>query len=146
MGTLVRDGHGSGIVVSTGHKTEFGVVFEMMSSIEKPKTPLQHAMDKLDTLTEESLSAAIHNVSVFARTTPEHKVTIVKALQRRGDIVAMTGDGVNDAPALKLADIGIAMGKNGTDVAKEASDMVLTDDDFSTILNAIEEEMILIDY
>lgn len=95
--------------------------------------------DQLDCMNEESLSHAIHNVSIFARTTPEHKVTIVKALQRRGDIVAMTGDGVNDAPALKLADIGIAMGKNGTDVAKEAADMVLTDDDFSTILNAIEE-------
>ncbi|CAI5760347.1 unnamed protein product [Candida verbasci] len=95
--------------------------------------------DQIDQLNEVSLAEAIHNVSVFARTTPEHKVTIVKALQRRGDIVAMTGDGVNDAPALKLADIGIAMGKNGTDVAKEAADMVLTDDDFSTILSAIEE-------
>lgn len=94
---------------------------------------------QLDTMLTEALSLAIQHVLVFARTTPEHKVAIVRALQARGDIVAMTGDGVNDAPALKLADIGVAMGKSGTDVAKEAADMVLTDDDFLTILHAIEE-------
>lgn len=95
--------------------------------------------EKLDSMSDEELSRIIGQVLVFARTTPEHKVQIVRALQKRGDVVAMTGDGVNDAPALKLADIGISMGKMGTDVAKEASDMVLTDDDFSTILHAIEE-------
>lgn len=94
---------------------------------------------ELDHMSEEDLSRAMHTTTIFARTNPDHKMKIVRALQARGDIVAMTGDGVNDAPALKKADIGIAMGLHGTDVAKEAADMILTDDDFSTILHAIEE-------
>jgi Ca2+-transporting ATPase len=95
--------------------------------------------DEIDEMTDEELQGAIGNTSIFARTSPDHKLKIIRALQARGDIVAMTGDGVNDAPALKKADIGISMGLHGTDVAKEAADMILTDDDFSTILHAIEE-------
>ena len=95
--------------------------------------------DELDRMTELELSQAIVQTSIFARTSPEHKMKIINALQSRGDVVAMTGDGVNDAPALKKADIGISMGLLGTDVAKEAADMILTDDDFSTILRAIEQ-------
>lgn len=95
--------------------------------------------DELDEMSEEDLSQAIATTNIFARTSPDHKMKIVRALQARGDVVAMTGDGVNDAPALKKADIGVSMGRLGTDVAKEAADMILTDDDFSTILSAIEE-------
>lgn len=95
--------------------------------------------DELDRMTSHELAEAITGTSIFARTSPEHKMKIIEALQSRGDVVAMTGDGVNDAPALKKADIGISMGLLGTDVAKEAADMILTDDDFSTILSAIEQ-------
>lgn len=95
--------------------------------------------DEVDALSEMELAEAMEHTTIFARTNPDHKMKIIRALQSRGDIVAMTGDGVNDAPALKKADIGISMGRNGTDVAKEAADMILTDDDFSTILRAIEE-------
>ena len=94
---------------------------------------------ELDKISQLELERDIENYSVFARVTPEHKVRIVKAWQKTNAVVAMTGDGVNDSPALKNADIGIAMGKNGTDVAKNASDMILTDDNFVTIVEAVKQ-------
>jgi magnesium-transporting ATPase (P-type) len=94
---------------------------------------------ELESIDDEKLHGLVSEVDVYARVTPEHKLRLVQAMQALGDVVAMTGDGVNDAPALKRADVGVAMGRNGTEVAKEAAEMVLVDDNFASIVHAVEE-------
>ena len=131
---------GAGIrpVMITGyHKDTAGAIAKQLNIYR----PGDKAIDGagLDFLPQETLEEEIEAFSVYARVTPEHKMRIVQAWQRRGHVVAMTGDGVNDAPALKAADIGCAMGKTGTDVAKGAADMILTDDNFATVVAAVEQ-------
>jgi P-type Ca2+ transporter type 2C len=125
------------IMITGDHKNTAFAIAKELGIADDPSQAIFGA--ELDKLSEEELSARIDNLRVFARVSPEHKVKIVKAFKVRGNIVSMTGDGVNDAPSLKAADIGVAMGITGTDVAKGASDMVLTDDNFKTIVSAIEE-------
>ena len=95
--------------------------------------------DMLNNMTDEELREKVKEVSIFSRVVPEHKMRIVKAFRDNGEIVAMTGDGVNDAPALKYADIGIAMGKRGSEVSREAADLILMDDNFTTIVETVKD-------
>ena len=121
---------GDHIVTATAIAKELGIFLEG----DKAITGAQ-----LDEMSDEELDREVRNISVYARVSPENKIRIVKAWQKKGEVVSMTGDGVNDAPALKAADIGCAMGITGTDVAKGAADMTLTDDNFATIVEAVKE-------
>ena len=125
-------------VMITGDHIETAKAIAKDLGILMPKD-LTITGQELNNMAQEELERKIKDCSVFARVTPEHKVRIVKAWQKTGAVVAMTGDGVNDSPALKKADIGIAMGKNGTDVAKNAADMILADDNFVTIVEAVKQ-------
>ena len=126
------------VVMNTGDhlNTAMAVSKEIGLINEESKVITGNELEQMD---DTELDSLIDDVSVVARVSPEHKVRILTSLKRRGHIVAMTGDGVNDAPALKSADVGISMGLNGTEVAKEASHMVLADDNFASIVNAVEE-------
>ena len=124
------------IMITGDHKVTAAAIAKRIGILENMSEACEGAV--IEDMTDEELQEFVPNISVYARVSPEHKIRIVRAWQERGNIVAMTGDGVNDAPALKQADIGVAMGITGSEVAKDAAAMVLTDDNFATIVKAVE--------
>ncbi len=125
------------VMITGDHKNTAVAIAKSLGFFESDSLALSG--EELDGLSDEALYNEVKRVSVYARVSPEHKLRVVRAWRRHGEIVAMTGDGVNDAPAVKEADIGVAMGITGTDVTKEVSDMVITDDNFASIVSAVEE-------
>ena len=125
------------VMITGDHKITAVAIAKKLGILENENEALTGL--ELDKISDEQLTKDIRKYSVYARVSPEHKVRIVKAWQANGEVVAMTGDGVNDSPALKTSDIGCAMGRVGTEVAKEAADVILTDDNFATIVSAVEE-------
>lgn len=124
------------IMITGDHKVTAAAIAKRIGILEKESEACEGAT--IDSMTDDELKDFVEGISVYARVSPEHKIRIVRAWQEKGNIVAMTGDGVNDAPALKQADIGVAMGVTGSEVSKDAASMVLTDDNFATIVKAVE--------
>ena len=133
------------VAMITGDHKDTAIAIGHMLGIVDKKYSNAVTGPELDAMSDEELMTAVMTHNVFARASPQNKIRLVKALQANKQITSMTGDGVNDAPALKAADMGVAMGKEGTDVAREASEMILADDNFATIVTAVKEGRVVWD-